>query len=189
MLLPALMAFAQGELTEEHLEWLRDVLPLEGGPRTEGYGAANSIAHSVLTDDTGDLLLLDLGRVGRDEWVFALYAEGAPPYPGAVEKHRELFREVIEHVRLKLIAITPASTEEGVFIPAYPPEAWENELRESAWNLPYNCLEQMWVHLGLDEDAPRVLKEIELRAAMATPVWLTAPIQLRREAEEFLREE
>lgn len=189
MLLPALVALSLGELTDEQLSQLHDMLRLQRGtPRTEGYAAANSIAHRYLTDETGNRLVLELGRVGEDGWTFSLYFDGGRPAPATVETHRTLFRGLMEWFGLELVEITPAATADEVRVMSVPPEAQAEDTLGVSWDFSYDRLEQLWSHVGLGRDAPREVKEVKLRALMSLPIWSVAPEPLRSEAEEFLRE-
>ncbi|MEV2278311.1 hypothetical protein AB0I72_22265 [Nocardiopsis sp. NPDC049922] len=188
MLLPALLAFSYGGLTSDQVRWLHDTLQLEEGtPRTEGYGAAASIAHRTFTDGTSDHLVLELGRVGEDTWAFSLYFEGERPSDETVESHRRLFRELIEQLGLTLLEITPAATADEVFAARPQPGNVEGGVGVS-WDLPYKELDQAWFHLGLRKDAPREVKAVKLRELMSFPIWSVAPEPLRSQAEEFLRD-
>jgi hypothetical protein len=188
MLLPALLAFSHGDLTSDQVQWLHDALQLEEGtPRTEGYGAAASIAHRTFTDSTSDHLVLELGRVDEDTWAFSLYFEGEKPSTETVESHRTLFRDLIEQLGLTLIEITPAATADEVAVVSPQPDNLEGGVGVY-WDLPYKELDQAWFHLGLRKDAPREVKEVKLRELMSFPIWSVAPEPLRSQAEEFLRE-
>lgn len=68
-----------------------------------------------------------------------------------------------------------------------PENPEEDTLGVSSWELPYQELDQMWMHVGLRRDAPREVKAVKLREVMRTPAWSVAPEKLRRQAEEFLR--
>ncbi|AFR10526.1 hypothetical protein [Nocardiopsis alba] len=187
MLLPALTALSFGELNEERQSRLHDMLQLRRGtPRTEGYGSENSIAHREFTDETGHRLVLDLGKVDEDGWVFGLYFDGGRPSPSTVEAHRTLFRGLMEWFGLQLVQITPAATADEVLVPSVPPEAEGEDGLGVSWNFSYDRLEQLRSHVGLSRDAPREVKEVKLRALMGLPIWSAAPEPLRSEAEAFL---
>ncbi|MCQ4043282.1 hypothetical protein ACFOSC_01075 [Streptantibioticus rubrisoli] len=187
MLWPALRVLSQGELTPDQLRQLLSTLRLEEAPRTEGPGAARSIAHRSFTDDTGTRLVLDLARTGESGWVLALFFEGEPPSADTVEGHRVLLRDAVERFGLTLIEITPAATADEVYVAPLQPRAPESGIGVS-WDLPYDDLDQLWPHLGLRTDAPREVKEVKLREVMRTPAWSSAPLSLRRQAEAFLRD-
>ncbi|WP_444961795.1 hypothetical protein [Nocardiopsis sp. M1B1] len=192
MLLTALMAFSNGELTPEQVRWLHEALRLEENtPRTEGYAAGASIAHRTFTDDEGHRLVLDLGRIGEDTWSFGLHFEkGERPSTETVENHRALFRELMSQFGLTLHKIDPPATADEVgrtFVPPRPDNREEDTLG-LAWDLPYDELDHMWFHLGVGKDAPREVKEVKLRELMSTRVWSVAPERLRSQAEEFLRD-
>ncbi|MFE1166712.1 hypothetical protein [Nocardiopsis sp. NPDC058789] len=189
MLLPALVALSHGKLTDERLNQLHDMLQLQRGTaRTEGHGAEASIAHRGFTDETGNPLVLDLGRLEDDGWIFALYFDGRRPSPATVEAHRALFRGLTEWFGLELIEITPAATADEVHVVSVPPVALDEDSVGATWDFTYDRLEQLWSHVGLARDAPREVKEVKLRALMTLPIWAVAPEPLRSEAEQFLRE-
>ncbi|MDT0573095.1 hypothetical protein RM704_37545 [Streptomyces sp. DSM 3412] len=186
MLWPALRVLSQGELTPDQLQGLLSRLRLEEIPRTEGPGAAKSLAHRSFTDDTGTVLVLDLARSGESGWVLALFFDGEPPSADTVEGHRVLLRDAIEQVGLTLVEITPAATADEVHVPPPHPGASETGVGVT-WDLPYDDLDHMWSHIGLRKDAPREVKVVKLREVMRTPAWSVAPLSLRRQADDFLR--
>jgi hypothetical protein len=190
MLLPALRVLSDGEPTSDGLRWLLDTLRLEETPRTEGPGAAKSIAHRSFTDGSGASLVLDLARSGESGWVLALFFEsaGERPATATVDEHRALLRDAVERLGLALVEIVPPAAADEVHVtPPPPPEVTEAPIGVS-WELPYDQLDQMWQHVGLRNDAPREVKEVKLREVMRTPVWSVAPPALRRQAEDFLRD-
>lgn len=186
MLWPALQVLSQGELTSDQLRRLLGTLRLEETPRTEGPGAAGSIAHRSFTDDTDTRLVLDLARIGESGWVLALFFDGEPPSAGTVEGHQALLRDAVERFGLTLVEITPAGAADEVHVMPTEP-APESGIGVS-WDLPYDELDQLWTHIGLRKNAPREVKVVKLREVMRTPVWSAAPIALRRHAEAFLRD-
>ncbi|MGW7140260.1 hypothetical protein [Streptomyces xanthophaeus] len=187
MLWPALRALSDGELAPDQLQWLRAEFRLEAAPRTEGPGAAKSIAHRTFTDDAGTRLLLDLARAGESAWVFTLFYEGQRPSPETVGAHRALFRDAVERLGLALVEIMPAATADEVLVaPPAPSDAPESAFA-AHWDLPYEELVQLWPHLGLRADDPREVKEAKLRELVRSPAWPDAPAALRAQAEEFLR--
>ncbi|MEV8534710.1 hypothetical protein [Streptomyces sp. NPDC051211] len=187
MLWPALRALSHGELTPDQVQWLLGTFQLEETPRTEGPGAAKSIAHRSFTDDSGSRLVLDLARTGESGWVFALFYSGQRPSAGTVEAHRALFRDAVDRLGLTLVEITPAATADEVLVAPPAPVGAPESAFGAHWDLPYDELDRVWPHLGLREDAPREVKEVKLRELMRTPAWPDAPEALRRQAEEFLR--
>ncbi|GGO98544.1 hypothetical protein [Wenjunlia tyrosinilytica] len=187
MLWPALQVFARGQLTPEQLQRLLGTLRLEETPRTEGPGAAKSIAHRSFSDDTDTRLVLDLARTGESGWLLTLFFDGEPPSTDTVEGHRVLLRDAVERLGLKLIEITPAASADEVYVMPPPPPGTPEPTIGVSWDLPYDDLEQMWPHIGLRKDAPRDVKEVKLREVMRTPAWSAAPATLRRQAEDFLR--
>ncbi|MBB5940311.1 hypothetical protein [Streptomyces zagrosensis] len=188
MLWPALRVLAHGELTSEQLRRLLGTLRLEETPRTEGPGAAGSIAHRSFTDDTDTRLVMDLARTGESGWVLALFFDGEPPSAGTVEGHRVLLRDAVERFGLTLVEITPAATADEVHVAPPPPPGVPEAGIGVYWDLPYDDLDQLWPHVGLRKDAPREVKEVKLREVMRTPAWSAAPLSLRRQAEAFLRD-
>jgi hypothetical protein len=191
MLLPALMAFSNGDLTPEQVRWLHDALQLEEGtPRTEGYAAEASIAHRTFTDDEGHRLVLDLGRIGEKTWAFGLhFKKGERPSTETVENHRVLFRDLMSQLGLTLHKIDPPATADEVGRTFVPPQPGNVEGGVGVyWDLPYKELDQAWFHLDLPKDAPREVKEVKLRELMSFPIWSVAPEPLRSQAEEFLHE-
>ncbi|MEU7556000.1 hypothetical protein AB0B01_27340 [Streptomyces sp. NPDC044571] len=186
MLWPALRALSHGELTSDQLQWLLGTLHLEETPRTEGPGAAKSIANCSFTDAAGTRLVLDLARTGESGWVFTLFYAGSRPAASVVEDHRVLFRGVVEQLGLMLVEITPAATADEVLVtPPQSPGTPESDFG-AHWDLPFDELERVWPRLGLREDAPREVKEVKIRELMRTLAWSAAPAKLRRQAEEFL---
>jgi hypothetical protein len=160
MLWPALRVLSQGELTPDQLRHLRGQLRLEDTPRTEGPGAARSLAHRRFVDDAGTPLVLDLARTGESGWVLALFFEGERPCVDTVEEHRVRLRDLVEHVGLTLIEIVPAATADEVHVPPPgPPGSTVGVPR----GLPYDDLEQLWPHVGLRRDAPDPVKAVTLR--------------------------
>ncbi|HEV7933157.1 MAG TPA: hypothetical protein VGP70_12730 [Actinomadura sp.] len=188
MLWPALRVLSQGELTSDQLRRLLGTLRLEQAPRTEGPGAARSIAHRSFTDDTGTRLVLDLARTGESGWVLALFFDGERPSADTVEGHRVLLREAVERLGLTLVEITPAATADEVYVMPPPTPGTSESTIGVSWDLPYDDLDQLWQHVGLRKDAPREVKEVKLREVMRTPIWSVAPPALRRQAEVFLRD-
>ncbi|WP_331720475.1 hypothetical protein OG851_42660 (plasmid) [Streptomyces sp. NBC_00161] len=189
MLWPALRALSHGELTSDQQHWLLATFRLDATPRTEGPGAAESIAHRSFTDDNGTRLVLDLARIGESGWVFTLFYPGERPSAGTVEDHRALFRAAIDRLGLTTVEITPAATADEVLVPSLEPSGDAESAFGSHWDLPYDDLDRVWPHVGLREDAPREVKEVKLRELMRTPAWSAAPTALRLQAEEFLRGE
>jgi hypothetical protein len=188
MLLPALVVLSHGEPSADQLRGLLDTLQLEEVPRTEGPGAAKSIAHRSFGGDPGTRLVLDVARTGASGWVFGLFFEGERPSDDTVEEYRLLLRGLVERLGLTLVEITPAATADEVHVVAPAPPGTPESTIGVAWELPYETLEQMWAHVGLRRDAPREVKEVKLREVMRTPVWSVAPEALRRQAEDFLRD-
>lgn len=186
MLWPALRALSYGELTLDQVQWLVGTLELDPVPRTEGPGAAQSLAHRSFTDDAGARLVLDLARTGENGWVFALFFHaGQWPSDGTIEAHRARFRQVIDQLSLTLVEIDPAATADEVHVvPAEPAGAPDSSFA-AHWDLPGE-LDRIWLHVGLRVDAPRQVKEVKLRELMGTPAWRTAPAGLRSQAEAFL---
>ncbi|WP_405438489.1 hypothetical protein OG373_13795 [Streptomyces avidinii] len=189
MLWPALRALSHGELTPDQQQWLIEAFRLDATPRTEGPGAASSIAHRSFTDDNGTRLVLDLARTGESGWVFALFYPEQRPSAGTVEDHRALFRAAIDRLGLTTVEITPAATADEVLVPSLEPSGDAESAFGSHWDLPYDDLDRVWPHVGLRADAPREVKEVKLRELMRTPAWSAAPTALRLQAEEFLRGE
>ncbi|MET8298160.1 hypothetical protein ABZW02_29535 [Streptomyces sp. NPDC005180] len=187
MLWPALRALSRGDLTSDQLQTLLTELELEEGPRTEGPGAASSLAHRAFNDGSGSSLVLDLARVGESGWVLALFYSGRRPTPDTVEEHRALFRRAMDQAGLTLVEITPAATADEVLLTPAPPAGAPQDALGTHWPLPYEELDRVWHHLGLRPDAPREVKEVKLRELMSTPAWPQAPEALRRQAEDFLR--
>ncbi|MFG2884887.1 hypothetical protein ACGFYV_21795 [Streptomyces sp. NPDC048297] len=184
MLWPALRALSHGELSSDQIQWLIDTFGVDEAPRTEGPGAAQSIAHRSLTDNVGARLVLDLARTGESGWVFTLFHQGQQPSPGTVEAHRSLFREAIGRLGLTLVEISPAATADEVLVASVEGPEQESALG-AHWALPEE-LNQVWSHVGLRKEAPREVKEVKLRELMSTPAWTTAPASLREQAEAFL---
>ncbi|WP_199839055.1 hypothetical protein [Streptomyces sp. XY66] len=185
MLWPALRALSHGELSPDQQQWLHQSLRLTQAPRTEGPGAAESIAHRAFTDDAGTRLVLDVARVGASGWVFTLFYPAERSTADTVEEHRALFRETIDQLGLTLVEITPAATADEVLVPS----AGSAEPAFAAnWSLPHADLERLWPHLGVRKDAPREVKEIKLRELMDAPAWSAAPTDLQLQAQRFLRE-
>ncbi|MFH9871557.1 hypothetical protein ACH4NT_36470 [Streptomyces lydicus] len=164
-----------------------DTFRLEGTPRTEGPGAAKSIAHRSFSDASGTRLVLDLARTGESGWVFTLFYAGTRPAAGTVEDHRALFRDAVDRLGLALVEITPAASADEVLITSPDSPGVPESAIGAHWDLPHEDLGRVWPHLGLREDAPREVKEIKLRELMRTPAWPAAPEVLRQQAEEFLR--
>ncbi len=187
MLWPALRALSYGELTSDQLQWLFATFRLEEVPRTEGPGAATSIAHRSSRDEANTRLVVDVGRTSESGWVFSLFYAGDRPSSETVDAHRVLFRDAVDRLGLTLVEITPAATAEEVFVPPAAPEGAHESAFGTNWDLPYDDLERVWPHVGLRGDAPREVKEVKLRELMATPAWPSAPEALRHQAEAFLR--
>ncbi|MEN8649704.1 hypothetical protein ABCR94_03370 [Streptomyces sp. 21So2-11] len=186
MLWPALRAISHGGLTPDQLHWLLGMFQLQETPRTQGPGAAKSIAHRSFTDQSGTRLILDLARTGEAGWVFTLFYPGQRPPADTVEDHRALFRDAIDRLSLTLVEITPAATADEVLIlPSAPPGTPQSAIG-AHWDQEYEDLDQVWPHVGLRKDAPREVKEVKLRELMRTPAWPFAPAALRRQAEDFL---
>ncbi|MFJ3860477.1 hypothetical protein ACIPRL_30155 [Streptomyces sp. NPDC090085] len=184
MLWPALRALSHGELTSDQQLWLQQTFQLTPLARTEGPGAANSIAHRSFTDDAGTHLVLDVARISNSGWVFTLFYPAERPTTDIVEEHRSLFRKTIAHLGLTLVEITPATTADEVLIPSASHA--EPDLPPH-WSLPGRDLEQLWLRFGVHKDAPREVKEIKLRELMDTPAWSAAPADLQLQAKHFLR--
>ncbi|MEU2451108.1 hypothetical protein ABZ605_13695 [Streptomyces sp. NPDC012765] len=189
MLWPALRALSLGELTPDQQRWLLGTFQLDATPRTEGPGAAGSMAHRSFADDNGTRLVLDVARTGESGWVFTLFYPGERPSPDTVEDHRALFRAAIDRLGLTTVEITPAATADEVLVPSVEPSSDAESAFGSHWYLPYDDLDRVWPHVGLRADAPREVKEVELRQLMRTPAWSAAPTALRLQAERFLRGE
>lgn len=188
MLWPALRVLSQGELASDQLQRLVGALQLENAPRSEGPGAAKSIAHRSFADTTGTRLVLDLARTGESGWVFTLFFEGEAPSTDTVEDHRALLRGVVEQLGLTLIEITPAVTADEVHVaPRQPAGSIEPTIGHS-WDLPYADLDQLWAHVGLRKNAPKEVKAVKLREVLGSPAWSAAPADLQHEAESFLEE-
>ena len=185
MLWPALRALSHGELTADQLRSLRDTFQLTDAPRTEGPGAAQSIAHRFLTDDAGTPLVLDLARTGENGWVFTLFHTGQQPAAATVEAHRAAFRAAVDRLGLTLVEITPAATADEVLVASAEPSDAPDSALGAHWSLPAD-LEHVWPHLGLLPDAPREVKEVKLRELMRTPAWADAPEPVRSQAARFL---
>ncbi|MFF2021180.1 hypothetical protein ACFVW2_05135 [Streptomyces sp. NPDC058171] len=185
MLWPALRALSHGELAPDQLEWLLDAFRLDGTPRTEGPGAAVSVAHRSFTDEEGTRLVLDLSRVGPSGWVFTLFYEGRRPATATVEDHRTRFRGAVDHLGLTLVEVTPAATADEVLVTPPTPTGTPESGPGAHWDLPHD-LDHVWPRLGLRRDAPREVKEVKLRELMGTSVWSSAPVTVRRQAAEFL---
>ncbi|WP_030573548.1 hypothetical protein [Streptomyces aureocirculatus] len=182
---PALRALSYGALTPEQLSWLHESFCLSSHPRTEGPGAAQSIAHRAFVDTAGTPLVLDLARTGESGWVFTLFHTGQQPDTATVDEHRAHFRAAINLMGLTLVEIDPPAAAEEVLVSTTVPGA-ESALG-AHWPLPLEDLSQLWSHLGLRADAPREVKATKLRGLTHTPAWADAPASLRHEAEEFLR--
>ncbi|MEU6965111.1 hypothetical protein [Streptomyces chrestomyceticus] len=188
MLWPALRALSHGDLTTDQQRWLLDTFQLDQAPRTEGPGAAKSLAHRSFTDERGTRLVLDLARTGTSGgWVFTLFHQGQQPAAATVDAHRRLFRDAVDRLGLALIEITPAATADEVLSTAPAPTDTAESALGAHWDLPSEDLEQLWPHLGLRADAPREVKEVKLRDLMRTPAWAAAPEAVSRQAEAFLR--
>ncbi|WP_344430795.1 hypothetical protein [Streptomyces lavendulocolor] len=185
MFWPALRALSHGELTSQQLEWLRTTFRLDADARTEGPGAAQSIAHRSFTDDAGADLVLDLARVGESGWVFTLFRTGQQPSSATIEAHRAAFRDAMDRLGLTLVEITPAATADEVLVPVAEPADQPRSALGAHWALPGE-LHRVWAHVGLRQDAPREVKEVKLRELMRTPAWAAAPDDLKRQAEAFL---
>ncbi|MEE6261239.1 hypothetical protein [Plantactinospora sonchi] len=188
MLWPALRVLSRGELTSDQLRRLLDMLQLDDAPRVEGPGAAKSIAHRTFADTTGTRLVLDLARTGESGWVLALFFDGEPPSTDTVENHRRLLRDIVERLGLTLIDIAPAATADEVHVPPQEPVGAVESSIGYAWDLPYTDLDQLWMHVGLRRNTPRVVKVVKLREVMGSRIWSVAPPALQRQAESFLQD-
>ncbi|MET7276606.1 hypothetical protein ABZS29_00140 [Kribbella sp. NPDC005582] len=184
MLWPALRALSYGDLSAEQLTWLRERFGLTDGPRTEGPGAAQSLAHQSLTDPDGTPVVLDLASTGTSGWVLTLFHTGAQPSAASVASLRTAFRDAIEQLGLTLVEIEPAATADEVLVPSADPGAPDSAFA-AHWELPGE-LDQVWSHLGVLRDAPREVKQVKLRELMATPAWHAAPAGLQQEAQDYL---
>ncbi|MFF3359877.1 hypothetical protein ACFYWN_46750 [Streptomyces sp. NPDC002917] len=186
MLWPALRALAYGHLTSDQLTWLLDNFGLTKNVRVEGPGAAQSTAHRPLVDEQGTALVLDLARTGDSGWVLTLFHNGQQPAAATIEGYRKGFRDAVRQLELTLVQVEPpASADEVLTTPAAPDEA--NSPFGPHWDPAVGQLGRLWTHLGLDRQAPGVVKAVKLREVMLTPAWPQAPGSLHREAEEFLR--
>ena len=186
MLWPVLRALSIGELSEQQLTWLRETFGLTDGPRTEGPAAEGSLAHRTLTDEQGVGLLLDLTGMDDDAWVFTLFMTTADtPSAQFVEHQRAAFRAAIDHLGLDLVEIQPPAKADEVLIIPEDPDVAAATAFDLDWDLPEE-LDLVWRYLHVRQDAPREVKEVQLRAMMQTSVWKEASTRLRREAQEFL---
>lgn len=186
MLWPALRALSIGELSEVQLTWLRETFGLTDGPRTEGPGAEDSLAHRTLTDSDGVELVLDLAGMDGDAWVFTLFqTTGDKPSAALVETQRAAFRGAIDHLGLELVEIEPAATADEVLVISADPADAAQSAFDGHWDLP-DELDLVWPHLGLLRDAPREVKEVKLRELMRTSAWYEAPAGIRRQVRVFL---
>ncbi|MEU9998157.1 hypothetical protein [Streptomyces sp. NPDC050848] len=186
MLWPALRALAYGHLTTDQLTGLLDEFGLSSLPRVEGPGAAQSIAHRPFADEEGIPLVLDLARTGDAGWVLTLFHTGQQPIASTIEGYRARFRDAIRRLDLTLVQIDPpASADEVLTTTAAPDEA--DSSFGAHWHPEVEELDGLWPHIGLDRDAPREVKAVKLREVMLSPAWPHAPENLRRQAEEFLR--
>ncbi|WP_433519801.1 hypothetical protein ACQP2T_19630 [Nonomuraea sp. CA-143628] len=183
MLWPALRVLAHGDLAADQVRQLIGALNLDEVPRTEGPGEEASLAHRTFTDEAGARLVLDLSRVGESGWLLALFSDGAPQ-PDTVESHRRLLRDAAERLGLTIVQVDPPQSADEVFLTPTPPEGAIGE----SWELPYDELDQLWQHLGVRDDAPREVKKVKLAAMTRAPVWSSAPVRLRRQAADFLRD-
>jgi len=184
MLWPALRALSHGDLTAEQLTWLREQFGLVDSPRTEGPGAAKSIAHLNRTDPEGVPVVLDLARTGESGWALTLFHSGEQPNAESIDSLRSAFRAAIEQLGLTLVEIEPAGSADEVFVA--PAGVGTPESAFAAhWELP-DELDQVWPHLGVLKDAPRDVREVKLRELMQAPVWASAPAGVRQQAEDFL---
>jgi hypothetical protein len=186
MLWPALRALAAGELSDGQVSWLREEFGLTEGPRTEPPAPEESVAHRRLTDDQGVELILDVARMSGDTWEFVLFqASGDKPSTAFVETQRAAFRAAIDHLGLQLVAIDPPATaDEAPFLRGDP----EFEAQAAVEDLLPDDLDGVWRHLGLRADAPREVKEGQLRGLMEVATWGSASPNLRLQAQEFLDE-
>ncbi|GAB3950570.1 hypothetical protein GCM10029976_085500 [Kribbella albertanoniae] len=184
MLWPALRALAHGALSAEQLTWLRERFGLIDSPRTEGPGAAQSIAHVNRTDPEGTPVVLDLARTGESGWVLTLFHTGEQPNADSVESLRTAFRAAIAQLGLTLVEIEPAGSADEVYVAPVGSGTAESAFA-AHWELPGE-LEQVWSHVGVLADAPRDVLEVKLRELMQTPAWASAPAGLRQQAEDFL---
>ncbi|WP_017590624.1 hypothetical protein [Nocardiopsis ganjiahuensis] len=189
-LVPALRMLSQGSLTDDQHQQLLSSLQLDESPRTEGPGAAMSVAHRSFTTDSGNQLVLDLATTGESGWILALFydKQGGPPSDETVENHRVLFRGLAEQFGLHILDVVPAATADEVFVVPPAPYGTPESAIGVSWDPPHETLEQLWPHLGLREDAPREVKKVKLREIMRTPAWAAAPEALRFQAENFLRD-
>ncbi len=187
MLWPALRVLSQGKLTSDQLQQLLGMLQLEDTPRSEGPAAAKSVAHRSFADTPGTRLVLDLARTGESGWVLTLFFDGEPPSNETVQAHRALLRDTVERLGLTLIEITPAATAEELHVPPQEPVGTTEPTVGHVWDLPYTNLDQLWSHVGLRKDAPKGVKAVKLREVMRSPAWPSAPPDLQRQAETFLR--
>ncbi|MFF8279913.1 hypothetical protein ACF05T_28045 [Streptomyces lateritius] len=186
MLWPALRVLAYGHMENDQLTWLLDNLSLTKNIRAEGPGAAQSIAHRPFADEEGTPLVLDLAQTGDSGWVFTLFHTGQQPAAATIEEYRARFREAVRQRELTLVQVEPpASADEVLTTPTVPDDA--DSPFGAHWNPAVEELGRLWMHLGLDKNAPREVKELKLREAMLTSAWSQAPESLRHEAEEFLR--
>jgi hypothetical protein len=176
MLWPALRALSIGELSEDQVTWLRETFDLTDGPRTEGPGAEDSLAHRTLTDEAGVELVLDLASMDDTAWVFTLFqTTGDKPSAAFVETQ----------LGLELVEIQPAATaDEVLLVYAESTDTPESAFR-ARWALP-DDLDLVWPHLGVLRDTPREVKKVKLRELMLTPAWNLAPAEVHRQAQEFL---
>lgn len=144
MLWPALRALSTGELAEDQVTWLQETFGLTEGPRTEGPGADDSLAHRRLTDSDGVELVLDLACMDDDAWLFTLFqATGDKPSAAFVEAQRAAFRAAIDHLGLHLVEIEPAAkADEVLVVPVDPADAAESAVG-GHWFLP-DELELVW---------------------------------------------
>ncbi|MFB7239378.1 hypothetical protein ACFCXK_31940 [Streptomyces sp. NPDC056269] len=186
MLWPTLRALAYGRMDNDRLTQLLHDFNLTTRSRTEGPGAAQSIAHRAFVDQEGTPLVLDLAQTGESGWVFTLFHTGQQPATATIEGYGDQFREAVRAAELTLVQVEPPGTADEVLTTPVAPDEPASPFG-AQWNPAVDELARLWQHLGLDKDAPREVKEIKLREAMLTPAWPQAPDSLRHDAEEFLR--
>lgn len=186
MLWPVLRTLAHGHLTTNDLEVLHQTFSLVSEGRSEGPGAAQSIAHRTFTDVSGAPVLVDLARTGDTGWVLTLFRREEQPAAATIEAHRASFRDAVERLGLTLVQTDPPATADEVLSPV--PAGTEPDSAIGAhWPLPEDDLAGLWTHLGVRADAPLEVRAIKLRELMLTPAWSDAPKALRGQAEKFLR--
>ncbi|MFE5288982.1 hypothetical protein ACFRAQ_28795 [Nocardia sp. NPDC056611] len=174
-----------GHLDQERLEQIRAKLGLTKMGRLSDW-QDEDFGWRDISHDGDSSLMLNLWRHSEDQWsILISAADDIDLSDQEIARWRTIFTTAVLDSGLE---ITDFKVTAPPHRESYETTWWnENWLRTTHWDLPAQNLEELWPVIGVHPSAAEVEKRDKLAIFMTSPTWQPAPVELREQAENFIR--